>query len=56
MHSDASPKMVRLSSESGFEGSVEAYWPPLTPEHGFPSLCDTRPRALPLGPPRPNRG
>ena len=29
-------------------GSVGAYWPPLTPEHGFPSLY-TKPRALPLG-------
>ena len=31
--------------------SVEAPWPPLTPEHGFPSLFfRPGPRALPLGP------
>ena len=31
--------------------SVEASWPPLTPEHGFPSLLVwPGPRALPLGP------
>ena len=31
--------------------SVEAFWPPLTPEHGFPSLfCRPGPRALPLSP------
>ena len=33
------------------EKSVEASWPPLTPEHGFPSLHHwPEPRALPLGP------
>ena len=35
-------------------GSVEAYWPPLTPEHGFPSLpillSRHGRRALPLRP------
>ena len=32
-------------------GSVEAYWPPLTPEHGFPSLHFwPGHRALPLCP------
>ena len=31
--------------------SVEAHWPPLTPEHGFPSLhVWLGPRALPLSP------
>ena len=28
--------------------SVETYWSPLTPEHGFPSLLDYHHRALPL--------
>ena len=37
--------------------SVEAHWPPLTPEHGFPSLLGRPgPRALPLGPLPENRG
>ena len=39
------------------ETSVEAFWPPLTPEHGFPSLR-FRPghRALPLCPLPVSRG
>ena len=34
---------------AGYE-AVEACWPPLTPEHGFPSLTIPRLRALPLSP------
>ena len=32
------------------KNAVDAYWHPLTPEHGFPSLL-YKPRALPLSPP-----
>ena len=35
MYSDASEKWVQVSCT---EVSVDAYWHPLTPEHGFPSL------------------
>ena len=33
-----SPNDDRPLESAGWKDSVEAYWPPLTPEHGFPSL------------------
>ena len=31
-------RRVRACRPGGYKSSVEACWPPLTPEHGFPSL------------------
>ncbi len=42
------PRTGNTPRKKGVFGSVEAYWLPLTPEHGFPSLSITKLRALPL--------
>ena len=56
----ASPPCMARHRRTHFRlrrSSVEAHWPPLTPEHGFPSLLGRPgPRALPLGPLPENRG
>ena len=59
MYTAFSPCMARhrRTLRLRVETSVEAYWPPLTPEHGFPSLCFwPGHRALPLCPLPENRG
>ena len=53
MYTAFSPCMARhrRTLRLWVETSVEACWPPLTPEHGFPSLCFwPGHRALPLCP------
>ena len=59
MYTAFSPCMARhrRTLRLWVETSVEACWPPLTPEHGFPSLCFwPGHRALPLCPLPENRG
>ena len=39
LHSATLPKKIHsLPAEKLYGSSVDAYWHPLTPEHGFPSL------------------
>ena len=59
MYTAFSPCMARhrRTLRLWVETSVEACWPPLTPEHGFPSLCGwPGHRALPLCPLPEDRG
>jgi hypothetical protein len=38
---------ARNKAGTGTEGAVEAYWLPLTPEHGFPSLHSSKAQGAP---------
>jgi len=41
---------ARHKAGTGTEGAVEAYWLPLTPEHGFPSLHSSKAQGAPPQP------
>jgi len=41
---------ARNKAGTGTEGAVEAYWLPLTPEHGFPSLHSSKAQGAPPQP------